>query len=110
MATKKLELAPCASLAPELKALLGPPPLPDGEDASAFDAVNESIRSAVAPRDHLEEIWARNVVDILWETRGMSASLHSVKQSGRSGRRDGASASRPGSHIKPSLTWVRVPA
>lgn len=68
MATRKLELAASASLRPDLKALLGPPPLLDGEDPSAFDAHYEEIRSTVAPRDHLEEIWVRDVVNIRWET------------------------------------------
>ena len=44
------------------------PPLLDGEDAGAYDALYGQIRTAVAPRDVLEEIWARDVVDNLWET------------------------------------------
>ena len=67
MVTKKLELAPSAS-SPDLKSLLGPPPLLDGEDAGAYDALYGQILTAVAPRDVLEEIWARDVVDNLWET------------------------------------------
>ena len=43
------------------------PPLLDGEDAGAYDALYGQIRTAVAPRDVLEEIWARDVVDNLWE-------------------------------------------
>ena len=64
----KLELAPSASSPPDLKSLLGPPPLLDGEDAGAYDALYGQIRTAVAPRDVLEEIWARDVIDNLWET------------------------------------------
>jgi len=67
MVTKKLELAPFALSPPDLKSLLGPPPLLDGEDA-AYDALYEHIKTAVAPRDVLEEIWARDLVDNLWET------------------------------------------
>ena len=48
--------------------LLGPPPLLDGEDAGAYDALYRHIRTAVAPRDVLEEIWARDAVDNLSET------------------------------------------
>jgi hypothetical protein len=59
----KLELAPSTLSPPDLKSLLGPPPLLDGEDAGAYDALYRHIRTAVAPRDVLEEIWARNVVD-----------------------------------------------
>ena len=80
----KLELAPSASSPPDLKSLLGPPPLLDGEDAGAYDALYGHIRTAVAPRDVLEEIWARDVIDNLWETlrlrrlkvRFMRASAH----------------------------------
>ena len=68
MATKKLELVASPSLLPDLKVLLGPPQFLDGEDASAFDALYEKIRSAVAPRDVLEEMWAWDVVVIFWET------------------------------------------
>jgi hypothetical protein len=47
---------------------LGPAPLLEGEDASAYEALNGRIRSAVAPNDIIEEIWARDVLDLLWET------------------------------------------
>lgn len=57
-----------ASSPPDLKALLGPPPLLDGEDAGAYDALYEKIRATVAPCDVLDEIWARDVVDNFWET------------------------------------------
>jgi len=80
----KLELAPSASSPPDLRLLLGPPPLLDGKDACAYDALYGHIRTAVAPRDALEEIWARDVVDNLWEVlrlrrlkvRFMRASAH----------------------------------
>ena len=64
----KLKLAPSASSPPDLRFLLGPPPLLEGEDAGAYDALYGQIRTAVAPRDVLEEIWARDVIDNLWET------------------------------------------
>ena len=64
----KLEVAPSAPSPPDLKALLGPPPLLDGEDADAYDALYRQIRTAIAPRDFIEEIWARDFVDNLWET------------------------------------------
>ena len=64
----KLKLAPSASSPPDLKSLLGPPPLLEGEESGAYDALYGQIRTAVAPRDVLEEIWARDVIDNLWET------------------------------------------
>jgi hypothetical protein len=47
---------------------LGPAPLLEGEDANAYEALKGQIRSAVAPNDIIEEIWVRDVLDLLWET------------------------------------------
>lgn len=52
----------------DMKALLGPPPLLDGENVGAYDALCDRIRSEIAPRDVFEEIWARDLVDNLWLT------------------------------------------
>jgi hypothetical protein len=68
MATKNIEPAPCAMLAPDLMtALLGPTPVLYGECAATFDALYESVRSALSPRDVIDEMWVREVVDIFWE-------------------------------------------
>jgi hypothetical protein len=53
---------------PDLLSLLGPAPLLEGEDAGAYEALNRQFRSAVAPKDAIEEMWVRDVVDLLWET------------------------------------------
>jgi hypothetical protein len=45
----------------------GPPPLLEGEDAAAYDALLAEVSGAVNPSDIIEEIWARDVVDITWE-------------------------------------------
>jgi hypothetical protein len=50
------------------RSLFGPAPLLEGEDASAYEALNGRIRSAVAPNDIFEEICVRDVLDLLWET------------------------------------------
>ena len=47
---------------------MGPPPLIDGEDGAAYEALYRRLGEAVAPRDALEEIWVRDIVDNLWET------------------------------------------
>jgi hypothetical protein len=60
------------------RALFGPPPLFEGEDAAAYDALLERVAGAVAPADVLEEIWVRDVVDLAWEAlrlRRLKASL-----------------------------------
>jgi hypothetical protein len=64
-------LAPASPPAPTRApclALLGPPPLIDGEDATNYDAILERISADVAPADFLEEIWVRNVADLVWDS------------------------------------------
>ena len=68
MPANRTELAPPRRSPPDLTALMGPPPLIDGEDGGAFEALYRRIDEAVAPRDALEEIWVRDIVDNLWET------------------------------------------
>jgi hypothetical protein len=47
--------------------LLGPPPLIEGEDSAAYGELLNRISAAVKPKDVLEEIWVRDVVDLTWE-------------------------------------------
>jgi hypothetical protein len=47
--------------------LFGPPPLIEGEDAAAYNQLHARISGAVKPKDVLEEIWVRDVVDLAWE-------------------------------------------
>jgi hypothetical protein len=64
-------LAPASPSAPArtpCRALLGPRPLIDGEDGTDYDAILERISADVAPEDFVEEIWVRNVVDLVWES------------------------------------------
>jgi hypothetical protein len=49
----------------------GPPPLIEGEDAAAYNQLHARISAAVKPKDVLEEIWVRDVVDLTWETLRM---------------------------------------
>jgi hypothetical protein len=69
--------APGAALAPApppaptrtpCLALLGPRPLIDGEDGTNYDMILERISADVAPADFVEEIWVRNVVDLVWDS------------------------------------------
>ena len=50
------------------RALLGPRPLIDGEDGTNYDVILERISADVAPVDFVEEIWVRNVVDLVWDS------------------------------------------
>src|SRR5215813_13972974 len=59
-------------------ALSGPPPLLEGEDTAAYDELLVRISGAVKPADILEEIWVRDIVDLVWEAfrlRRLKANL-----------------------------------
>ena len=49
-------------------ALFGPPPLIVGENSADYDELLAHISAAVKPSDVLEEIWVRDVADLVWET------------------------------------------
>jgi len=70
-------------LPPELTDLLGPPPLVRGEDGAVYEALFARIAVALKPRDIIEWLWARDVVDAAWEgarLRRLRASLRTVGQ------------------------------
>src|SRR5438132_13820466 len=70
-------------LPPEFTSLLGPPPLARGEDGGAYEALFARIAVALKPRDIIEWLWARDVVDAAWEgarLRRLRASLRTVGQ------------------------------
>jgi hypothetical protein len=59
-------------------ALFGPPPLLEGEDTAAYDDPLVRISGAVKPADIFEEIWVRDIVDLVWEAlrlRRLKANL-----------------------------------
>src|SRR3954447_16210954 len=70
-------------LPPELTDLLGPPPLVRGEDGVVYEALFARIAAALKPRDIIEWLWARDVVDAAWEgarLRRLPASLRTLGQ------------------------------
>jgi hypothetical protein len=58
----------------------------DGEDGTNYDVILERISADVAPQDFVEEIWVRNVVDLVWESvrlrRLKSQLLHAAAHEG----------------------------
>jgi hypothetical protein len=67
------ESRPAAELAP-----FGPAPLIEGEDGAAYNELLARISTAIKPADILEDIWVRDIVDLLWEIlrlRRLKASL-----------------------------------
>ena len=50
-----------------LDEIFGYPPLIYGEDIKDYESLEHSIRSTLVPKDALEEIWVRDIVDAQWE-------------------------------------------
>ncbi len=46
----------------------GEPPLLEGEDCAAYNALLKRVDDAVKPRDIFEEAWVRKFVDLTWES------------------------------------------
>jgi hypothetical protein len=59
-------------------AFAGPVQLIAGENASSYDELLARVTAALKPADVMEEIWVRDMVDLVWETlrlRRLKASL-----------------------------------
>jgi hypothetical protein len=48
--------------------IFGPPPLLEGEDPAAYEALHTCVSKAVRPTDFIDEIWVREAVDVKWDT------------------------------------------
>src|SRR5271154_1167887 len=46
--------------------LFGPPPILEGENSKGYYEMLDRVSSAVAPADFIEEIWVRDLVDVIW--------------------------------------------
>ena len=66
--------------------LFGPSPLTDGEDARQYDEMQMRFSATIKPKDFLEEMWTRDVVDLTWDILRMrrlkAALLTSVMSEG----------------------------
>jgi hypothetical protein len=56
-----------AVIPPEIRELLGPAPLLRGEDPARYAGILAQLAAAVRPRDFVEWIWVRDLVDLGWE-------------------------------------------
>jgi len=66
--TKKLATSPGdRGQSPTKWNFFGPAPLLVDEDPAAYDELLARVSGAVKPSDILEEIWVRDVVDLVWE-------------------------------------------
>jgi hypothetical protein len=60
------DTAALSSPSADLQALLGPPPVIYGEAKDAYDVFFARVQASVRPKDIFEEIWVRDVVDLVW--------------------------------------------
>jgi hypothetical protein len=78
--TNKISTVPTqASQTLSCLSIFGPPPLFKGEDAAAYDELLARVSGNLKPSDIFEEIWVREIVDLMWETfrwRRHLASFH----------------------------------
>jgi hypothetical protein len=56
------------NLTATLEAIIGPPLILDGESGDRYCELYDRVRDAVQPNDMIEELWARDIVDLVWET------------------------------------------
>ena len=68
----------------EQPSLFGPRPLIEGEDAAAYDELLARFSATIKPKDVLEEMWIRDVVDLTWETLRMRRLKAALLTSGMS--------------------------
>jgi hypothetical protein len=67
-----------ARLRTSLSAPFGPPPLIDGENSDEYKDLLAHVSATVKPADILEDIWVRDIVDLVWEAwrlRRLKAAL-----------------------------------
>jgi hypothetical protein len=74
----------------------GPAPLVEGEDAGAYDEFLVRISCAVRPADIFEEIWVRDIVDLVWEALRLRRFKASVVTDGARAAMEQLLASRLG--------------
>ena len=71
--TPRLESGEARQLRPvvplEIQSLLGAPPVSREEDALRYDDLLAQVSSVVKPKDVLEWLWVKDVVDLVWEAQ-----------------------------------------
>jgi ribosomal protein L12E/L44/L45/RPP1/RPP2 len=63
--------------------LLGPPPLLPSESVADYEGLRARLRAKIVPRDVVEEIWLRDILDLQWEVLRMRRLKSRILSSGR---------------------------
>lgn len=66
-----------SSQLPSRLPMFGPLPLLAGEDAAAYDDLLARVSGHLKPSDIFEEIWVREIVDLIWESQRWRRQLAS---------------------------------
>ena len=66
----------------DLDELLGPPPLLPNESAADYEGLKARLRAKIVPRDVVEEIWLRDILDLQWEVLRMRRLKSRILSSG----------------------------
>ena len=56
------------TMASSVRDFLGDPAILDSEKLADYEGLSKLIETAIGPRDPIEEIWVRDIVDLVWET------------------------------------------
>jgi len=75
---KPVRASPGKRVTPLTGDAFGPPPLLEGEDPAAYDALLKGVRESVEPEGFIEDMWVRDVVVITWDilrARHIKASI-----------------------------------
>lgn len=55
--------------APTLNSVFGPAPVLESENSDAYDELLECVTGTIKPLDIVEDVWVRELVDLIWEVR-----------------------------------------
>lgn len=67
----------------QLRDLLGAPPLVPGENSEAYDNLYAAVRAHFGPRDMVDEIWIRDVVDPEFQLIRLRSTIPLLRRSVR---------------------------
>jgi hypothetical protein len=71
------------AIPPEVRALLGPPPITGDEDGEAYAQLEVGLADAIHPTDAIEWIWLKDLVDLIWDARRLRRAKAAILAVGR---------------------------
>jgi hypothetical protein len=71
------------AIPPEVRALLGPPPITSEEDGEGYARLEVGLAAAIQPTDAIEWIWLKDLADLVWEARRLRRAKVAILAVGR---------------------------